>query len=410
MFMALRFLYSFLVLVAGSTGWALQGSALLQERLLSNHLEIQSFEAEVKAQESIARSAQSGYYPTLNAVGGWQNVDELRDGEHKGPVGYIDGKWNLFRGFRDRSMSTQAHVEFEIRKIILEEKRRSLRTELTEVLSEMVYAHQLEVLLDEENKLTQNHQKMASKKASAGLTGTVDNLEFDLRENEIEIQKRQLLLKHLEAHLKLKTLFGEDIQDAQLEKIKFDDFLSQDIAVPAFDRTRNPSVQKAKLRLDLAEAQKDEARSDFLPSVDFEYRFGHLTPDDTVAMKYNESRYGILLTIPIFSGLETQSKTRAQTFNVAAKEKEFTQSELTIEGQHKILGSQIKELLDLLRINDKRLKVSKKYYELTLGEYKRGVKNSPDVVAATERWFETQRRKFELLKELAILQAKINEF
>jgi outer membrane protein len=72
--------------------------------------------------------------------------------------------------------------------------------------------------------------------------------------------------------------------------------------------------------------------------------------------------------------------------------------------------SRYKELSDLALILEKRLQTSKKYYDLTLSEYRRGVKNSPDVVAATERWFETQRKQFEIKKELETLQVKLTGF
>ena len=58
-------------------------------------------------------------------------------------------------------------------------------------------------------------------------------------------------------------------------------------------------------------------------------------------------------------------------------------------------------------INDKKLVNSQKYFDLTLGEYKRGIKNSPDLVGATDRLFLAKKKKYELLKELEALKVKI---
>jgi outer membrane protein len=328
---AQRFLILFFIFFVSDLGWALQGAGSLEERLLKGHLEIQVLESEIKSQESLVRSSQSGYYPTINAVGGWQQDKELSVGDYKGAVGYIDGKWNLFHGFRDQSISNQASADVEIKRNELETKKRTLKSELTDVLSDMIYTHQLVVLLDEESKLTQVHRQMAAKKVSAGLTGAVDNVEFDLRDSEIEIQKRVLAQQHLEAHQKLKTLFGEEIKDEELARLKFDEFSAQKSNFPGWDKTRSLSVQKSKILLARAEAEKVQARSDFLPSLDFEYRFGHLTPGETDTVKFDESRYGLLLTIPLFSGFETAAKTRAQVLNVSAKEKSLAQFELEFE-------------------------------------------------------------------------------
>ena len=42
----------------------------------------------------------------------------------------------------------------------------------------------------------------------------------------------------------------------------------------------------------------------------------------------------------------------------------------------------------------------------TLDEYKRGIKNSPDLVGATDRLFLVKKKKYELLKDLEVLKLK----
>jgi outer membrane protein len=116
------------------------------------------------------------------------------------------------------------------------------------------------------------------------------------------------------------------------------------------------------------------------------------------------------LTIPLFSGLETVSKTRSQSFNVAAREKDRMQALRDLAAEFKSLGTKWTELNELSTINEKRLESAKKYYELTLSEYRRGIKNSPDLVGATERWFESQKRKFEIKKELEEIRVKLAGF
>lgn len=61
-------------------------------------------------------------------------------------------------------------------------------------------------------------------------------------------------------------------------------------------------------------------------------------------------------------------------------------------------------------INEKRLVSAKKYYELTLSEYRRGIKNSPDLVDATERWFESKKKKYEIKKDLEVIRSKLAAF
>ena len=53
---------------------------------------------------------------------------------------------------------------------------------------------------------------------------------------------------------------------------------------------------------------------------------------------------------------------------------------------------------------------AEKYYDLTLAEYKRGVKNSPDIVGATERYFDSKKKKIEIQKELELVQLQLNNY
>ena len=53
------------------------------------------------------------------------------------------------------------------------------------------------------------------------------------------------------------------------------------------------------------------------------------------------------------------------------------------------------------------MKNAQKYFELTLAEYRRGTKNSPDLVGATDRLFSTKKKTFELIKDLEILKTKL---
>jgi outer membrane protein len=413
MIMGQRFLVfaaSFVGLILmSSSSFAIQGASPLEEKLMKGHQELQALDAEVRAQESLIRSSRSGFYPTLNAVGGWAHDDDLETGRYQGAVGYLEGRWNLFRGFKDQALVDRSQVDVELKKIDLEVKKRSLQLELTQVLGEMIFIHRLSSILDDEGKFTQTQRQMAAKKVSAGLTGQVDNYEFDLRESELEIQKRQYAQRHLEAHQRLEALIGESVTDAELEKIDFENVpISKNNLT--WDPSRTLAFQRSDLLLKRAELDKKEVRADFLPSLDFEYRYGHLTPGETDRVKFDESRYGLFLTIPLFSGFDTVSKTRAQTFNVAAREKDRAQALRDHAAEFKTLQTKWTELNELSVINEKRLESAKKYYELTLSEYRRGIKNSPDLVGATERWFESQKRKFEIKKDLEEIRVKLAGF
>lgn len=397
-----------IMLVISSNVYALEGVESLEKLIFEKN---QDYQAMVDLQESkkaSSNSSYSGYYPTLNAVGGWgQNKTDELGTTQKGYLGYLEGKANLFKGFKDQSIIDQKSADLNIGAIELEAKKRELRLQMTEVVSDMIYLHKAQEVLQEELKSAKLQRQMAAKKVSAGLTGPVDNLELDLKENEVEIEIKQFDQLHSENHQKLVKLFGSEVKDAELDGIKLSGIESYQSDKFELKIENNLSFKKADLIKAKYESEKKEIRSEFMPSLDLTYAFGRLTPSENTPTQFNESKYGITVTIPLFSGFETYYKNKSAAYQIDAAEKLKNQTIRDIESEFKILKSKMNEAVSLYSINEKKLSNSQKYFDLTLGEYRRGIKNSPDLVTATDRLFSTKKKKFELLKELEILKVKL---
>ncbi len=403
--------FIFFNLFVASSAFALVGIDELSKNLYQKNQEILSLEKNIESKEALSRSSASEYYPTLNAVGGWeQNKTEDLPATQKGYLGYVEGRLNLFRGLKDQSISSQKEIDFQISKLELESKKRELRLQLTDIASDMIYLHKIQSILEEEYKVTQTQKQMAAKKVAAGLTSTVDNLEFELRENEIQIEQKQVFQKHQEVHQKLIKLYGEDITDSELAKLEYSSPENLSKVNDQIKLENTLEYQKAGLSERRSELEKKEIKSDFMPSLDFTYSVGRLTPSEEVPTKFNESRYAIQLTIPLFSGFETYYKTKSASLALQSAEKLKFQKRNDINSEFNILKTKMSELSMLFQINEKKLVSSQKYFDLTLAEYRRGIKNSPDLVSATERLFSSKKKQYEILKELEITKVKIENF
>ncbi|MGZ3807531.1 MAG: hypothetical protein ACXVCE_05555, partial [Bacteriovorax sp.] len=58
---------------------------------------------------------------------------------------------------------------------------------------------------------------------------------------------------------------------------------------------------------------------------------------------------------------------------------------------------------------ERSLTQSVKYRELTINEYKRGIKNSPDVISASDKRLEVERKILETKNELLSTTYSLNE-
>lgn len=395
-------------LFLGLKAFAVEGLSNLEQQLGEKNQTLNALKNELQARESTLTSSYSHYYPTLNAIGGWDEarVDDPGNND-KGYFGYIDGRVNLFNGFKHSLVSKQIKIEALLTEVEYEQTKRELKRQLTEVASEMIYLHKLQEILVEEENVTKSQKTWAGKKVSAGLTSSVDNLEFDLRQEEIRIQQRQIDQLHQESHLKLVQLFGVDIPDGDLDKLAFTS-PSKTTALISFSPEQNLENRKANLRKELIEIEKKSVKADFMPSVDFVYSFGRLTPSQNTPVNFNESKYGLRIVIPLFTGFETFYKSRSAQANLTSTKARVHQTQIDSQSHFKSLTEKMRELDDLYAINERKLISSKKYFDMTVSEYKRGIKNSPDLVGATERWFSTQKRKYELLKDLEFTKVRID--
>ncbi len=226
----------------------------LESKLIEKNQELLALKEQVEAKESLHSSARSGFYPTINAAGGWvhNKTDDLVLAQ-KGSVAYIEGRYNIFNGLKDLSVLNQKDADLKLAKIELQTKTLKLRLLLTETLSDMIRLHRLQSILEEEFKITQIQKQMAAKKVSAGLTSSVDNLEFNLRESEILIERNQIDQLHLEAHQKLIVLYGEDVSETELDKLTFSSLESLTTFSKNFKIENNPDYQKSELNLVKAE-------------------------------------------------------------------------------------------------------------------------------------------------------------
>lgn len=398
------------IVSGGFNSFAIEGMTNLEMKLYEKNQELQALKLQTESSSALLTSSKSGFYPTLDAIAGREQnkTDELLGATEKGNVAYLEGKLNLFRGFRDVSVKNLRNTELEASKLELELKKRELRLSLVEALSQMAYVHKVQKILEDEFKLTQTQKQMAARKVSAGLTSEVDNYEFDLRENEIQIELKQINQLHNEAHESLNQMFGENITDNDIAGIDFSSYetLSKtSIQTKAEETIEFKLAELARLR---AEYERAEVKSEFMPSIDFSYAVGRITPVDAGSMQYNESKYSLLLTVPLFSGFNTYYKSKSAALLSQAAEKRKQQIRLNAIGDLNVLQSKISELGMLYQLNEKRLLSAQKYFDITLTEYRRGVKNSPDLVGATERLYSSKKRKFDLLKELETLSTRVS--
>lgn len=377
--------------------WALQGIEPIRSEMLRNNPEVKIFQLQVEAAKSEISASKLNHLPQLAVKSDWT--------EENGFNNYFEAQLNLFSGFEILNDTKGSKTTAEIEKFNYEKKLRELNEKLINTLSDIIYFHKSQKILEKELAINKEQRKMAERKISAGMATQLDSLELDLREEEIRILKSQLEKDHRELHTRLEEIVGVEISEDQIDALEFDSTLSKEI--PRLNNHRSIDTQIGELELQRQKFIVKSARSGYWPKLDLTYSFGHFKKDRWQGEDI-ENQLSLALTIPLFSAFGSHYKQKSQSFIKTAMEHNLEKIKLATKQSEEMLSAKFDEVQDLFNINKRKINLAKKYYDITVFEYKKGLKNSADLAAATERWFDLQRKEFELLKEYEKLKIQIH--
>ncbi|HRO67575.1 MAG TPA: TolC family protein, partial [Pseudobdellovibrionaceae bacterium] len=276
---------------------------------------------------------------------------------------------------------------------------------------EILYLLESETLLTRALEMNLAQSKLAKTKRSAGFTGETDVLEFELREATIKSDLKRLEKERTSQLRDLARLLGRPLE-AQLPTVhghlaRPAKPLQKEALTDALDS--NPEIVRAKAEHEGRVLDLKTAVSSFLPTVDLEGRYGKLADEDAVSKKSNDYHLALKVNVPIFAAGENTSNLRSARAQSARSEIETERLRDRIRREAQDLLEEAQSLRERLALEERNLERSESYYKLSLNEYKRGIKNSPDVVGASERLLETKLRNLEFRRDIALNRLKVQE-
>jgi outer membrane protein len=133
----------------------------------------------------------------------------------------------------------------------------------------------------------------------------------------------------------------------------------------------------------------------------------HLT---TLTIKELQGR-GLMLQMicgmNISNLIDSQGEALALSKESLAAERIVRSKRLEVDSH---MASEIEELRYLHdQIHDAEVNIlrAEKYYKITLSEYARGAKGSPDVLGASEKLFQTKTRRIEIIRDFQIAKTHV---
>lgn len=321
-------------------------------------------------------------------------------------------KSNLFNGGKDRVESEIRSIASERRTIlrdqVVAEELQEIRRQFWEIVASKEKMDLFEAML----KLNSQNLSSAERRIRSGVATESDRVEFemkavDLKRDLAEVRLRQANTLRLFAvglgfndqtklRLPEKMEHSHDFEDLVKHDVKDHEFLFHD------------DVLKGKM----SELAASKARRVWLPKLEafagyrrFNEREEESSPGSPG--RREETVLGLRLSMHTDDLIESRREAQALHKEAAADFERAAYKRREIEAHVHNELSELRFLHDQVHDAEANIARAERYYKLTQSEYARGVKNSPDVLGASEKLFESRLKRIEIIREFQVAKAHV---
>lgn len=349
------------------------------------------------------------YLPKIEAAAGRERFTTGPYETMNEPFYSFRGTINLYRGGRDQLEEKARKAESQGFSALREQTFQSELFEARQLYWELVFLRENRKLYY--NGLEQSRQNLAKAQRliSAGLATKVDRLEFevagmqlkqDLARVEVEISKIQRQLAALLGH-------PAETEYKTIERIPH--FHDDKVASETMDFALFRDVRLEQANQLTLEASSQILKRWWVPNLDvygestlFTFRErDYFTESDRV-----DTAIGITLSLS-FDGFQQKIDGEAQAARARASGLRAQQIRSEAEALFNTAKQELQLIHDLIHEGEKNVEKGQEYLSAVLSEYSRGVKNSPDVLAAILKNLEFRKRFAELRRDYAVANARI---
>jgi outer membrane protein len=274
-----------------------------------------------------------------------------------------------------------------------------------EIYWNLVYLSSALSVMEEIQKLNLSNIKSAKNRIKAGVTTAADRYEFEMKDTEIQRNIEQIRMQQKILERELLVLLGYEenkkitLQDKMEHAEKME--VIGDHSEIQHQFLAKPSILQAE---ENELSAKMQSRS-WWPRVDaylaqnmYNVRNGNNFNDQ----EGKETVVGVRLTMNLFdftSGNKEASALKAEAQG-SKSEASYLLKKIENEAHSEIVSIQF--LHQQIHAAEENIQRAQGYLKLTLSEYSRGVKNSPDVIGSLDKVFETKTKYYEILRDFYI--------
>lgn len=382
----------------------------LPKLLQSRSSKIAASLAETEAANLRTGSLARSFLPSLN-LHSKQSSFTIGQASQKSQMAYgAEVSVNVFNSGRDAIESELREInsdrkKFEHQRVTLDELQRT-----RSLFWEIVYTQEKIELLQSTMKVNQENLAIAGRRILSGVTTESDRVEFEMKAVDLsrELREAQFKLSEYTSEMSMILNIPED------SKINFPNRISHE---HEFEQVLQHTHQDHDYLYKVSELQsvanelaaKSSNRS-WWPKLDAfagYNQYSELEKEYANAADRTESVVGVRLALSFGEAWEAGRESKALLKEAQALKSiaEMQKRETEIHLKNEIAS--LRFLHGQVHDAEENIARAERYYKLTQSEYVRGVKNSPDVLGASEKIFEMQNKKIEIIRDFQIAKAHV---
>lgn len=384
-----------LILICGKAGGLTLEEA--QRLAIENSPSLKTIRAEVEARDATLLRSDSRFYPRLGVESRLEYFDS-RFERRSGGTGNVFAEWNLFNGFQDYSARKTRRIERDQAQVRLEIAEKSVHWDVETSFYKVIALQKSIELYNAALKRNDDNLKAARSRRAAGVVSEADVLEFNLYESILraDLAATESRLKQVQSELR--TLTGQDQIVFPLSGSTPKYKLQSDIkdlleGLPG----ANADIRIDQLEVERAGNEKRLAQGGFLPDVRVFASHGSLGLRETQISP--ETYAGLVARWELFSGLDTLGAHREAAARIAQAETALRSTQIAKKGELEQVYVQLKALEYRIQLEEQNHEMAHRYLRTVADEYRRGVKNSPDLKTANDNVLQSHLREVSLFSE-----------
>ncbi len=369
-----------------------------------NNIDGKIARTKVEEVEAEIENAKSEYYPTITGVIGSEARNSATDSSINttNTVGELRIDYNLYKfGGTTNRVSSLKSLKKEEEKIVNFTEtniKRQLKKEYYEALS---FREVIDILKEEIN-FNKTLKKQVKLKKDQGLVGAADILEIDMRDATLtnELLKLEEEFQHSLDNIRRITYIPHNEEILLKGNIPHDHFHVNEEKLVSEAMNKNLELSRTQIKVESLNFELNSSKTQKLPEINLSGRYGKMRIDEQYSNDdRSEGLIGVYIEIPLFNGGEKNSQVRKLRSKLAREKlnRDKRQNHLKIDVIHRF--ERMETIHKQADLAERNVANGKNYFKNVLNEYKRGIKNSIDLVSARDRLADFKKDLIEYRKE-----------